>query len=184
MKKYLQILSLIVLVTLSFCSSSKEDTENKKEINTDPYNSVTKKSIDAAPDFSLITVDGVETTLAQFRGKVVLLNFWATWCPPCKAEIPDFIRLYDEHNEKGLEIIGIAVNSGSAEDIRNFIDKYDINYTILTGDEKYMYELAQKYGNIRSIPTTFLIDKDGVIRQQWVGQRTEEVLMAEINKYL
>jgi len=137
-----------------------------------------------APDFSLITLDGKEVTLKQFKDKVVILNFWASWCGPCHYEIPDFIKMYDKHKKEGLEIVGITLNSGNAAKIQSFVKNNSINYTILTGDEKYLRDLTIKYGGIRGIPTTFLIDRKGIIRQQWVGARTEEIFMREINKYI
>lgn len=137
-----------------------------------------------AANFSLINLVGEEVTLEQYRGKVVLLNFWASWCAPCKIEIPDFIRMYEKHREDGLEIIGITLSSGSVAEIRQFVQAWNINYPILTGDEKYLQDLTLKYGGIRGVPTTFLIDREGKIRQKWIGARTEKIFMAEVEKYL
>jgi len=137
-----------------------------------------------AAEFSLINLVGEEVTSAQFQGKVVLLNFWATWCGPCRFEIPDFIKIYKKYQKSGLEIVGIAVSSGSAVQIQKFVDKWGINYPVLTGDEKYLQDLANKYGGIFGIPTTFLIDRKGVIREKWIGARTEKVFVSEIEKYL
>jgi len=137
-----------------------------------------------ATGFSLINLIGEEVTLDQFKGKVIMLNFWASWCGPCKAEIPDFIKMYDRHQKDGLEIIGVALSSGSADKIRQFVEKWKINYPILTGDEKYLQDLTNNYGGIRGVPTTFLIDQKGIIRQKWVGARTERIFMQEIDKYI
>jgi len=135
-------------------------------------------------EFSLINLNGEEVTLDQFKGKVIMLNFWASWCGPCKTEIPDFIKMYDKHQKDGLEIVGVALSSGSAADIQKFVENWKINYTVLTGDEKYLQDLTNKYGGLRGVPTTFLIDRKGIIRQKWVGARTERVFMAEVEKYL
>jgi peroxiredoxin len=137
-----------------------------------------------AAEFSLINLSGEEVTLDQFKGKVIILNFWASWCGPCKMEIPDFIKMYNKHQRDGLEIIGITLSSGSAASIRQFAEKFGINYTVLTGDEKYLQDLTNKYGGIRGVPTTFLIDREGIIRQKWVGARTERIFMKEIDKYI
>jgi len=137
-----------------------------------------------ATEFALINLVGEEVTSAQFQGKVMLLNFWATWCGPCRSEIPDFIKIYKKYQKDGLEIVGIAVSSGSTVQIQKFVDKWGINYPILTGDEKYLQDLTNKYGGIFGIPTTFLIDRQGVIREKWVGARTEKVFLAGIKKYL
>ena len=144
----------------------------------------------AAPDFTLANLDGEQISLGDLRGKVVLLNFWGTWCGPCKREIPDFINLIDKHGAKGLEIIGITLSSGSSKDIKKFANKRKINYTLLTdinGNEtqgvKALY--GQETGEeIKGIPTTFLIDKDGNIRKRYVGPRSEEVFFADLEPYI
>lgn len=169
--KYLPLVTaLFVMMFWNFaCAQNKQATG---EIGT------------KAADFSLINLIGEEVTLNQFKDKVIMLNFWATWCGPCKAEIPDFIKMYDKHQKDGLEIIGITLSSGNATKIRSFVKNNSVNYTILTGDEKYLKDLTVKYGGIRGIPTTFLIDRKGVIQKKWVGARTERIFMKEIDKYI
>lgn len=173
MKKRIVILVNVVLL-LTFCTRV---AAQKKAASAGAVGS-------PAADFSLINLVGEEVTLNQYRGKVILLNFWASWCAPCKIEIPDFIRMYEKHRKDGLEIIGIALSSGSVVKIQQFVQAWNINYPILTGDEKYLQDLTLKYGGIRGVPTTFLIDREGKIRQKWIGARTEKIFMAEVEKYL
>ncbi len=188
-KKYLAtalVLSTIATLVFPRCGRSdpqpkKKDQRVEKQTNPAQSTSVPDSTAKKAPDFTLIALDGEEVTLAQFRGKVVILNFWATWCGPCKAEIPDLIQMYQDHRDQGLEILGITVASGSAAEISEFVKKYQINYPVLTGDEKYMQELANQYGGIRAIPTTFLIDRQGNIQKKWVGQRSASVFMRVVN---
>ena len=130
-----------------------------------------QESLTLAPDFALPDLDGNTVRLSDFKGKVIILDFWATWCPPCVKEIPHFVELYEKYRENGFQMIGIALSSGSAEDVKKFATKHGINYPILMGNR----EIAKKYGNIRSIPTTFLIDRQGRIATKYIGYRAKEV---------
>jgi len=117
-----------------------------------------------APDFTLTSVDGEPITLSQLRGKVVLLDFWATWCAPCRLAIPHINDLYKAYRERGLEIIGLSLDKGSPERVRKFALNIGIEYTIIMADD----DLVKKYG-ISPIPTTYLIDREGHITNKWVG---------------
>lgn len=118
-----------------------------------------------APDFKLYDLDKNEVSLKSFKGKVVLLDFWATWCYPCRIEIPHFISLYDEYNESGLEVVGIALDRDGASAVKPFAEKEGMNYTIVIGN----VSVTEDYGGIRSIPTTFMIDKKGIVYSKYVG---------------
>jgi len=134
-----------------------------------------------APDFNLKTLDGKSLQLSALKGKVVLLDFWATWCPPCREEIPHFKELYDQYRGKGLEIIGVALDDGGEKDVAPFARKNQINYPLsVTGAQ----ELGQRYGGIRGIPTTFLIDKQGRIAKKYIGGQSKEVFETEIQALL
>lgn len=134
-----------------------------------------------APDFNLKTLDGKTLQLSALKGKVVLLDFWATWCPPCREEIPHFKELYDQYRGKGLEIIGVALDDGGEKDVAPFAQKNQINYPLsVTGAQ----ELGQRYGGIRGIPTTFLVDKQGRIAQKYVGYQSKQVFEKEIQALL
>ena len=134
-----------------------------------------------APDFNLKTLDGKSLQLSALKGKVVLLDFWATWCPPCRQEIPHFKELYTQYHSKGLEVIGVALDEGGEKDVAPFAQQNQINYPLsATGSQ----ELAQAYGGIRGIPTTFLIDKQGRIAQKYIGYQDKEVFEKEIQALL
>ena len=143
-----------------------------------------------APDFTLADLDGNWVSLKELKGKVVLLNFWGTWCGPCRREIPAFIKLTEKYKKDGLEIVGITLTSGPPENIQSFSDKWGINYTLLTdieGNETQV--VTAKYGQatgqrIRGIPTTFIIDREGYIRQRYVGPRSESIFYKDLEPYL
>ena len=133
-----------------------------------------------AADFTLNDLSGKPVQLSQLRGKVVILDFWATWCPPCKAEIPHFKELYTEYQPKGLEIIGIALDQGGVSDVAPFAREQAINYPLVIGNP----QVVESYGGIRGIPTTFLIDKKGRIAAKYVGYQDKQVFETQIQKLL
>ncbi|MNK40054.1 Thiol-disulfide oxidoreductase ResA [compost metagenome] len=119
-----------------------------------------------APDFSLPAARGEGTvSLSQYKGNVVLVNFWATWCPPCREEIPAFIKVRDSLHAQGFEIIGVALDEGGASVVVPFAQEYAISYPLAIGDQA----VTQRYGGIRGIPASFLVDREGKIVQKYVG---------------
>jgi thiol-disulfide isomerase/thioredoxin len=133
-----------------------------------------------APNFSLKTYEGKIIDLAKLKGKVVIVNFWATWCPPCRAEIPDFINTYEATKSKGLEIIGIALDEQGWDKVKPFIDKNKMTYPVVLGNS----EVVQNYGGIEGIPTTFIVDRNGTVVDRQVGMMTKDVLEKKISKVL
>lgn len=124
-----------------------------------------------APDFALTSADGKTIKLSDFRGKVVILDFWATWCPPCKAEIPDFIKLYSQYKDDGFQMLGVSLDQGGMSVVKPFMKSYGINYPIMLGNN----QIVADYGGISAIPTTFIIDKQGRIRASFVGYKPMSV---------
>ena len=135
----------------------------------------------AAPlHFTLKDMNGVEVKLESFKGKIILLNFWATWCPPCKVEIPDLIALQEQYRDD-LVVLGFSVDD-TAEQLRPFAAEYEINYPVLVG---LGHENVQEaYGPMWGIPVTVIIDRDGKIARKQSGIRTREQIEREIKALL
>ena len=123
-----------------------------------------EKELVLAPDFTLRTLDGQEILLSNFRGKVVLLDFWATWCGPCKESIPILVQIYKTHQQKELEVIGMNVDRGDVSSVHRYVKSMDIPYPItITPDE-----VQRKYG-VTGLPTIILLDKQGKVRDKFLG---------------
>ena len=144
-----------------------------------------------APDFTLAATTGELVSMSDLRGKVILLNFWGTWCGPCRMELPDFVKLYDKYNKDGLEIVGITIRRGeSIKDVAKFQDQWGLNYLLLNdinGNEVSEVTMAysQAIGQmINGIPTTLVIDREGFIVNGFVGPRREQVFFKAIEPYL
>jgi cytochrome c biogenesis protein CcmG, thiol:disulfide interchange protein DsbE len=123
-----------------------------------------EKPPETAPDFTLTSFNGEEIRLSELRGKTIFLDFWATWCGPCRESIPHLVNLYKTHRENGFIIIGVSVDKGGADPVRRFVAAMDIAYPIamVTPD------LEKQYG-VTALPTGFLIDKKGRIREKFLG---------------
>jgi cytochrome c biogenesis protein CcmG/thiol:disulfide interchange protein DsbE len=147
------------------------------------YNSNVEAEVQTAPDFALTSTDGKTVKLSDYKGKVVIIDFWATWCPPCRRGVPDLISLKKEYKDKGLEIIGISldkISRGTEGNVVPFIKEYGINYPIVHGT----MEVTQQYGGIRSIPTSFVIDRGGKIVANYVGLVPKENFEKDVIKVL
>jgi peroxiredoxin len=119
----------------------------------------------AAPDFALKDADGKVVHLSDYRGKVVLLDFWATWCGPCKIEIPWFIEMQRRNKDHGFEVLGIAMDDEGWETVKPFLAELGVNYRVVMGNDT----TAQLYGGVDALPTTFLIDRAGKIAAVHIG---------------
>jgi peroxiredoxin len=133
-----------------------------------------------APDFTLESLDGKSVRLSDYKGQAVLLNFWATWCGPCKIEMPWFVELQKEYGPQGLQIVGVAMDDASKEEITKFAKEMGVNYTILLGKET----VGQQYGGVDVLPTTFFIDRDGKIVSREFGLQSRSLFVDNIKKSL
>lgn len=168
LKKYfnsLLILFFSIFIIISFfVVREKSYSENEKGI-----------------DFVFNDLNDKPLRLSDFRGNVVLVDVWATWCGPCRMEIPGFINLYKKYKDKGFEIIGISVDEDGKKAVIPFAKEYKINYPLVVED---MDNVEKVFGPIRGIPTTFLIDRDGVIKNKYIGVRPESEFEKDIKKLL
>jgi peroxiredoxin len=151
MKRYILVLLPLALVLFVCAKAEKADTQE----NNHPQ----------APEFTLEDLDGNKISLSDYRGKVLFLNFWATWCPPCRYEIPGFIEVYKKYKDKGMEIIGISLDKTGPMSVLVFARRYKINYPVAMLTKK-VYE---DYGPIPAIPVTVIIDKNGRLRHRRVA---------------
>jgi thiol-disulfide isomerase/thioredoxin len=134
---------------------------------------------EAAPDFSLSGLDGKPVALAPTRGKVVLVNFWATWCGPCRAEVPDLVRLQTKYKDR-LQIVGLVVDDDDLDAVEGFAKKFGINYPVAVATG----EVRMKYGGVAALPTSFVLDTEGRIVQKHEGLRNPVLYEVEIRALL
>ena len=183
--RFIVISFTITLFLISGCSKKQEsDTKTsavKSVSNVADAVSVTKRA-DKVPNFSWKDGTGKTFDLDTYRGKVTLINFWATWCGPCKVELPDLIAISKEMSNRDVKVIGVSTDRGTnvLEDIAAFVAEKGIPYQIVIANE----DLEEAFGNIRLIPTTFLVDADGKIAQTIVGMRTKQQFIDAINTIL
>jgi thiol-disulfide isomerase/thioredoxin len=124
----------------------------------------------AAPAWQLKDLDGKTVTSEQLKGKVVVVDFWATWCGPCRVEIPGYVDMQKKYGKDGFVIVGISLDQAGPEVVKAFAEKFQINYPIVMGDDA----VAQAFGGVEAIPTTFLIDREGQIRDRKLGAEHSE----------
>lgn len=123
-----------------------------------------------APEFTLPDLEGNQIELSSMKGKVLILDFWATWCPPCKEEVPHLVSLQSKYRDQGLQIVGLSLDKEGASKVKPFADEHDVNYTMLIATD----ETAKSYGGVSMIPTTFLVDRNGVVVKRFIGYTTPE----------
>jgi thiol-disulfide isomerase/thioredoxin len=183
MRRLISLFVVIPLLILSSCTKKEEQnkTENniKSETNSNLIAGNTSKILSVKgtlteseiPVFSWMNERNQEISINKYKGKVIILNFWATWCGPCIQEIPGFIKVYNEYKSQGVEFIGISLDSElDINDIAKFVGDNDINYQIVLDNG----DLQNAYGGIKAIPTTYIIGKDFKVKNHFAGELTEE----------
>ena len=161
------LLLFMIFINIAYLDDlTLEQIEKIKEVTED---------VNKAPDFTLNSIHSSDNTfldstytLSEMKDKVVLINFWATWCGPCRLEIPDFNELYDKYNSRGFEILGISI-SDTKDQLMNFLNAYKIDYPVLYGGQNEMQKVLSDYGGIYSIPISVLIDKNNQILRVYPG---------------
>jgi len=162
----LAVLAIGVYIRLSKSESARALTaENERQ---------------TAPDFTLKDATGKTVRLSDYRGKVVLLNFWATWCGPCKIEIPWFMEFEQKHKDQGFAVLGVSMDDDGWDAVKPFLEQVRINYRVVVGTP----EIGELYGGVESLPTTFLIDREGRIARVHIGLVGKREYQDDINQLL
>ncbi len=176
---------VFVMMGLVGCSDEIASKESEKQLSNDfQETAVVENPLQEgtnwgnAPDFTLLQLNGESFTLSSLKGKVIILDFWATWCPPCIKGIPDFIDLQEEYKEQGLEVVGVLLDQGKKASLESKVKKMGINYVVVLGGR----EVTQAYGGVRAIPTTFIIDQNGNKVKKYVGLNPKETFENKIKE--
>jgi len=180
----LYLIFMISLLLTTGCSKKQGDQKKAPVEVTSNVSEVTSvsKRPDLVPNFAWKDSAGKTIDLDSYRGKVVLINFWATWCGPCKRELPDLIAISNELAGRNVSVIGISTDRGTnvIDDVKSFVKEKGIPYQVVISSE----DLEEAFGNIRVIPTTFLVDASGKIAQTIVGARSKQAFTEAITPLL
>lgn len=188
MKTSISIVIFFSFVLLfSACSSENKDGDGT-QLAEEPLERIDPQSAPLYPatqlakteDFEMPLVSGGSFRLSDHTGKVIIMNIWATWCPPCHDETPDFVELYNQYKEDGLLILGVSIDEQGRSVVEPFMEKYEVNYPMIIDDGTVM----DKYGPTMGMPTSYILDKEGNLRYFAVGALTNRELEPKIQRLL
>ncbi len=168
------LMAILILAVLPACQ--QERTSEAKPASVEQYT--------VAPDFTLPDLNGTKVTLSQYRGKVVLLNFWPTWCPPCRREMPTIQEAYQRHKDQGFEVVAVSVDAGPQSDVQHFLEELGLSFQVLLDPNMEVLHAFDSF----SLPTTIVIDRRGVIRSRelgyrdWTDQESTQLLTTLLNE--
>jgi peroxiredoxin len=137
-------------------------------------------ALGSAPEFSVQTLDGSVVSPETLRDRVVVVNFWATWCPPCRLEIPALQKLHEELAEEGLVVLGLSTDAGGTTAVHEFLEDRDVSYPVAMATPA----IRRAFGGVSALPTTFILDRDGVIRHRVLGFFAPPALKVAVNRLL
>lgn len=164
-------LGTAVVLGWTACSTDFVAAKSEPRINGDNK---------AAPDFALKDVDGRTVHLSDYKGKVVVLDFWATWCGPCKVEVPWFSEFEKKNKDRGFAVLGVDMDEDGWAAVKPFLKELNVTYRVVMGDDK----TADQYGGIEALPTTYLIDRDGRISSTHIGLTSKKEFENAIEQLL
>jgi peroxiredoxin len=168
------IIVTVMVITLLLVFGIRKSRRPAPQIQT------SNGEMKSAPDFTLQSLDGKAVHLSDFRGKAILLNFWATWCEPCKIEMPWIVDLQKQYSSQGLQVVGVAMDDAGPEEIAKFTRHMGVNYPVVIGRD----EVGDAYGGLPFLPTTFYIGRDGKIVDKVFGIRGRGEIEDDIKKAL
>jgi peroxiredoxin len=176
--------AVVLAASLCACQSGSEQTSaalpqgTGEPVPADSQKVSRVRSSKAMPDFVLQDLSGQPVRLSDYAGKAVLINFWATWCPPCKAELPDLVELQNTHGGDRFTVIGVSLDQTGVAAVREFVRERGLNFPILMGNE----DVVIQYGNFRGIPTSFLLNPDHELARKYPGLVTRRMVETDLSR--